>query len=483
VVIVGAGVGGLVAAIRSRLLGYDVLLLEAGGVCGGKAAPIVTEGFLFDPGPSIIILTEIYERLFRDAGRVPGDYLRFKRLDPISRVYFDKDPPLDLPGSREECLRTLREIAPEDAKAFETLFSKLDKVAPAIRKSIFSHPIDRPWQLVDPSLVSIATQFDVRKTYKELVDDLFSSELLRAFFYGFPSYGGQSYRSKAPGALLIPYLMIEDGVYYPEGGVSAIPAAFERLARELGVEIKLNSQVASLLTKGDCVSGVSLSSGETIEADAVISNVDRLTTQAWLGLSPNPRPSYSYFTLQWGIKGRVSGLSHHTLLVPKGFQKGFEDLYVRREFPDPPIVYLNDTTSTDASVAPPGCTNLFAVVTSPSMEKHIDWTTEAPRYRQIVIDQIRTSGIELDENAIIVERAQTPVYFQQQHGNYLGSLYGPDESERLFGGMFPLRNWDEKFKNLYYCGGSVQPGAGLPMVTLSGKFAVDTMHRRMAKRK
>jgi phytoene desaturase len=480
VIVIGAGVGGLSAAIYARLAGHEVLVLEAGSKVGGKAAGIEQSGYRFDPGPSIIILTEIYERLFADAGRRIGDYLRFKRLDPISRVYHGGGKPIDLPSDRNECIRTLSEIAPQDVKPFEELLTKLDRVAPQVKRSIFAHPFDQPWQLADPNLIRIGLQFDVRKTYREMIDGWFTSDLLKAFFYGFPSYGGQTYDSKAPGALLIPYLMIQDGVFYPEGGVAAIPLAFERLAKELGVTILLDAKVQELLTDGKRVTGVRQSNGERHEADAVISNVDRITTRSWLGIKPNLRPSFSYFTVQWGIRRRIPGLSHHTLLIPTDFQKGFADLYERRKFPDPPIVYLNETSGADPTAdpgtAPPNATNLFAVVTSPSVEPHIDWDAETPKYRSIIVDQIRAAGFEWNEDDIEVERIQTPVYFQQTHGNYLGSLYGPDETQRLFGGMFPLRNWDEEYKNLFYCGGSVQPGAGLPMVTLSGKFAAGAVN-------
>ncbi len=478
VIVLGAGVGGLSAAIYARLLGHDVLVLDASPVAGGKAASVEMSGYRFDPGPSIIILTDIYEQLFRDAGRKMSDYLEFQRLNPISRVFHDGTSSFDLPSDREQCVRTVKSIAPADVEAFEKLFVKLDRVAPLVKKSIFSHAYDQPWQLIDPSLLAMGTLFDVRRTYRELIDGWFSSDLLKAFFYGFPSYGGQSYDSKAPGALLIPYLMIEEGVYYPKGGVAAIPQSFETLARELGVEFRFNSRVRGLRTNGRRVFGVELKDGEVIEGDVVISNVDRLTTRAWLGRQENVAPSFSYYTLQWGMKSRLSGLSHHNLVIPKEFQHGFHELYHNRRFPVPPIVYLNETSGLDPTVVPSGGSNLFAVVTTPSMEPQIDWRGDASAYRQKVIDQVRSVGIDFEESDIAVERVQSPTYFEEAHGNYKGSLYGPDERHRLMGGAFPLRNWDEEFQNLFYCGGSVQPGAGLPMVTLSGKFAVQAMQRR-----
>lgn len=467
--------GGLSAAIHARLAGADVLVLEQREIVGGKAAGMEQAGYRLDPGPSIVILTRLYADLFRRAGRNPEDYLRFRRLDPFSRVVSSQRV-VDLPADRDACLKLVGEIAPEDAEAFTRLMGTLDKVQPHIDRSIFSRPYHRPWQLLDPQLIATARHFDVRVTYKELVDRMFRSPLLRAFFYGFPSYGGQTYDSKAAGALLIPYLMIQEGVYYPEGGVAAIPAALERLARELGVEIRTGARVTGLVQSGSRIEAVELEGGERVKAERFISNRDRLSTRAWLGRKVDWRPSLSYFTIHWGVRRRIPGLSHHTLVIPDGFEAGFEALYRHAQFPTPPIVYLNDTTDSDSSVAPPGCTNLFAVVTVPAREDHLDWRANAPAHVAAVRELLKRNGCGFEDDEVEFERVQTPLTFEERDGSYRGSLYGPHEMHRVFG-LFPLRCEDEEFKNLFYCGGSVQPGAGLPMVTLSGRFAAELATR------
>lgn len=470
VVVIGGGLGGLSAAIYARLAGHDVVLLEARDVLGGKAAGLTIDGYRLDPGPSIVILTRIYEDLFKASGRRMEDYIRFQRLDPFSRVYFEDQPPFDLHSDADACLSVLREVAPQDSASFETLLGKIDKIAPHIDASIFSHPYDKPWQLADPHLIASALQFDVRKTFKEVVDHMFQSRLLRAFFYGFPSYGGQSYAAKSIGPFMVPYLMIREGVFYPEGGVAAIPSALEKLACELGVEFRTNAKVVGVASKQDRVLAVTLESGEVISGSDFICNADRFTASAWFGEPETREPSYSYFTLHWGIRRRVAGLSHHTLVIPKKFEQGFKDLYEQRQFPKNPIVYLNDTTTSDPTTAPANRTNLFAVVTSPAKEPGIDWPSRIPIYRQAVLDTLGAAGIHIQEDELDFERIQTPETFEQRDGSYRGSLYGLDERFRLWG-LFPHRIRDERFKNLLYCGGSVQPGAGMPMVVLSGKFA------------
>lgn len=469
IVIIGAGQGGLSAAIHLRLKGHDVLVLEQ-HVVGGKAAGITQHGYQLDPGPSIIILKRLYDAVFERAGRRIDDYLRFERLDPISRVFFQGEV-IDLPADFEACAGLISRIAPADAQPFRELYSKLGKVSAAVDRSVFSRTYTEPLHLLDPNLIKTALPFDVRKSYRELVDSTLSSPLLRAFFYGFPSYGGQTYDSKAAGALLIPYLMLSEGVWYPVGGVSAIPNAFAKLARELGVEIREGVEVTGLETTKNSVTGVKTRGG-LIAADVVVSNRDWLTTREMLGSHVDWKPSLSYFTVHWGVRRRLEGLKHHALVIPDNFGSGFEQLYRHRQPPIPPITYLNDTTSTDPSTAPEGCTNLFAVVTVPGCEEGLDWDSAGARLKQAVRSQLESIGTGFTDAEIDFERVQDPRYFQSRHGNFKGSLYGPDEAHRLFG-LFPHALQDPDWKGLYYCGGSVQPGAGLPMVTLSGQFVAN----------
>jgi len=471
-VIVGAGLGGLSAAIHLRLDGWDVTVLEARDQCGGKATTAVEAGFTFDLGPSIIIMPDIYRAVFDRAGKSMDEYLQFVRLDTISRIYFEGlESFIDLPADEAGCLEVIKQQAPEDLTAFRELLNQVESVYPDIAGTIFSRPYHQPWQMLQPGLARFARKFSVRTPFKRDVDRRFRSPLLRAFFYGFPAYGGQSYHSRSPGSYLIPWSMIRGGVYWPVGGVSAIPLAFERLARELGVEFFYNRPATGLRREQSRVTAVQTPCGE-VQADLVVSNRDRLTTEPWVREAPAPRPSFSYFTVHYGFNKPAPALSHHTLLVPADFERGFEQLYDQRQFPQRPIVYLNEVSAVEPAMSSSGGANVFAVITSPSDEPQLDWTDRAEEYQLQVEKLVRSFDLGLDFDGVVVQRRQTPNTFANRDGNYYGSLYGPSQESRLWGFM-PLRIQDEKFPNLFFVGGSVQPGAGLPMVTLSGKFVAE----------
>ena len=471
---IGAGVGGLSAAIHARLLGFDVQVIEKQAHVGGKAAGFESNGYRFDPGPSIIILPQIYEAVFRAAGRQMSDYLVFDRLDPITRVFF-RDQVLDLSSDIVTCVEQIASIEPAAKQFVSNLVHEFDRIRNAIDEAVFEGPITGWASLIKPSFLKIGTSLMAKRTYRQHIDESMKSPLLRAFFYGFPSYSGLDYNTKTLSPLLIPYYMLRDGVFYPRGGVSAIPQALERLALELGVKFTFNAQVNKLTTL-DGQTLIATDCGDFF-ANSVISNVDRITCQTWLDRPVHAIPSYSYFTIQWGIKCQYDNLEHHTLIVPDEPFEAFDSMYRLNEFPDSPVIYLNATSKTDLSVAPDGATNLFVVVSSPSQVPSCDWNQMTDQAKGKTIGQLKKFGFAPQSEEIEFERIQTPLTFETRDGNYKGSLYGPIEKQRFLGGMFPLSNQDEKDRNLFYCGGSVQPGAGLPMVTLSGKFAAQLAAR------
>jgi phytoene desaturase len=474
VLVIGSGVGGLSAAIYARLQGHSVSVVEQREVIGGKAGGIEIGSYSLDPGPSIIVMPEVYKAVFEDAGRKMEDYLRFKRLDPICRVFFEGMNPLDLPSDDKACIDLVSQISSNDAESLRELFSRVAEVEPLLWNTVFNKPIHKIHQLLSFDLMKFGYKLGARGEYKRQIDKLFESDLMRAFFYGFPSYSGQSYRSQSPSSLILPYYMLSKGVYFPHGGVRQIPKALYKLALELGVGFQTSTKVVEVIEERNRISEVRLNTGEALKFDHVICNMDRFSFESLRGIEHKEEPSYSYFTVQRGICKNLGDLSHHNIFIPRSYKSGFEMVYDQGRFPDEPIVYVNRTSASDPDSAPLGCENLFSVVTCPGIVPGIDWDFQSSEFSARIDRQIHSRGISWKQSEIEFERVQSPVYFKSNHNNYRGSIYGLEESHRMWG-MFPASIYDRKCRNLTYCGGSVQPGAGLPMVTLSGKFAAQAI--------
>lgn len=415
-------------------------------------------------------MPRIYDAVFAAAGRKREEYLQFDRVDPFSRVYLKPNEPFDLPSDRGAAIAAIRQLSARDASNFERLLATLDQAVAEVESAVFSRPITSILQMIHPGFLRVGRGLPLWKSYRKWIDDWFETPLLKSFFYGFPSYTGQSWNTAAVGAVLIPFYMLAEGVWFPRGGVAAIPQSMERLGRELGVEYIVGDAVTGIERTGHSVSAVQLASGTRLPVDHLVSNLDRYTFgQRWLNRPTEALPSSSYFTLHWGFSSKIPGLSHHTLYVPPDFERGFVEMYDERQFPTDPIVYLNETSGMDPTMAPPGGSNVFAVITCPADEPQLDWAARSDEYAARVRRILDSFGVKLPEP--VFERRQNPLYFHDQHGNYRGSLYGVDERARQLYGMFPAGNDDPEVRNLTYCGGSVQPGAGLPMATLSGQFA------------
>jgi diapolycopene oxygenase len=458
-VVVGAGQGGLSAALALAADGWEVQVLEQRDAVGGKAAPLSVGEFDFDPGPSILILPQVYRSALAAAGADP-EVLRFERLDPVTRVFAGGGTPTDLPASLEGCLDMVGRSSPADRRGLETVFSFADRLAPWIEPWLFG-------EALSPATRGLVTA-GVRPwaPYGAEVRRLLATPWLRAVFLGFPSYSGLADTDRGVGPFFIPYYMWKHGVWRAKGGVRAIPAAFRAACEAAGVGFRLGCRVTGLAVEGRRAVAVRTQEGD-VGADAVVVNADRPGFEALLGRpAPRAEPATSYFTLSLGLRSPAPGLAHHSLFVPAAFEDALDDLYRRARPPAQPVVYWNDVSDE----APAGRAMLFAVVTVPALREGVDWGDEGPRLRAEALHSLASCGVAVDEGDIMAEAVQTPATFEARDGNWRGSLYGPGGSARGWSGLGAGQR-DPLLRNVFYCGGSVRPGAGLPMVTVSGRMA------------
>lgn len=481
IIIVGAGIGGLSAAIRLAATGKRVLVLEQNERVGGKMSQMAAAGFRWDTGPSVITMRHVFAELFRSAGRRLEDYLQLQPVEPLTRYFYPDGTQLDVTSHWPTLAAQIAAIEPRDVEGY------LRFLAYAARLHTLTGPVfiyDQPpsWRSflrVSPLAVG---QIDPWFTLDQVIRRFVRSPQLRQLLGRFATYVGAS-PYQAPATLgVIAHVELTGGVWYPHGGIYAIAQALWRLATELGVEFRTGQAVTAITVVNQRATGVRLANETELAATAVIANVDVATVYERL-LPPLPaikqaqqrlravEPSCSGYVLLLGVEGQHPELAHHNIFFAPDYQREFADIFQRGIPPRDPTVYVAITSKSDPEHAPPGCENWFVLVNAPALGSGFDWQREEPAYRQQVFDTLAAFGYPL-AGRLRHCQVLTPVDLAQRTGAWRGALYGLSSNQALNAFRRP-HNRCAAVRGLYFAGGTTHPGGGVPMVTLSGKVAAE----------
>ncbi len=483
-VVVGGGVGGLAAALELARRGYDVTLLERHPELGGKASQRAEAGFRWDEGPSLVVMPWVYTTLFESAGLDPAAYLPMRRLDPAFRVILTDGRPLDIPAGEEALRDAFAAIEPADADGLTRFLAKLDRFAALIGHAYCDRMLESWPQVMLSPLMASAAILAPTTPYTDEVDRTFRSPVLRELLYGFPTFSGFDPK-RAPASLaLIPWTILREGVWYPEnGGVAAIPRAIAAACRDKGVTIRTGVEVEAIeLDARGQVAGVATSAGP-IATRVVVSNSDYVHTHRMLrggkGFSAEvedlragrAQPSQSFLTVQLGCDRTWAGMAHHMLVLTPGSGRVFEELFERGEFTSDPPIYANVTSVTDPADAPAGGSNPFIVVGAPPLRPGGEPVPEfEDAYAERLVEKLEAAGLPGLRASVVSRHVAGPGHWRDRFSGFLGSIYGLGTKHNVLGGGFRPVNYRADVPGLYFAGGGVQPGAGLPMVVQSGKI-------------
>ncbi|GAB4526624.1 MAG: phytoene desaturase family protein [Anaerolineae bacterium] len=481
IVIIGAGIGGLSAAIRLAAAGQRVIVLEKNAETGGKMSQISAGGFRWDTGPSVITMRHVFEDLFRTAGRDLDDYLQLLPIDPLTRYFWQDGTMLDATSDLTRMAAEIEKFNPRDVEGY------LAYLAYAARIHRITGPVfiyDQPPTPASFARVPITEWLnaDPLRQMHTAINGFVKSPKLRQLLGRFATYvGGSPYA--APATLnVIAHVELTGGVWYPRGGVYSIAAAMTRLAQEIGVEICTNTPVKRILTEQQQVRGVELANGEQIMTTQVIANVDVTTVFRHL-LPETPvnrkrlisleayEPSCSGFILLLGVEGHYPTLAHHNIFFSQDYRAEFQAIFKDQVVAQDPTVYLAITSKTDPAHAPADHENWFILVNAPPLSANVDWPKLAPQYRELVLNRLASAGYNIRAK-IRHEYVLTPVDLQTMTGAWRGALYGPSSNSKWTAFRRP-HNRSPQVKGLYFAGGTTHPGGGVPMVTLSGKVAAE----------
>lgn len=472
IVIIGAGPGGLTSAMLLAKAGLDVTVFESGDRVGGRTGCITEQGYKFDVGPTFFLYPQILEEIFESVGYDLWKEVEMRRLDPQYRLIFGEGGQLDATPDIERMVAEIAKLAPSDAPHFRRFMAdnrvKLEKFSPCLQNPFLG------WKsLMQTRLLAVLPYLKPWKSLHSELAGYFKDPRLQLAFTFQSKYLGMSPFQCPSLFSILSFLEYEHGVFHPIGGCNAIMEAMARMARKLGVDIRLNERVEELHFTGKRVAGVRTATGSHF-ADAVVSNADfghfmtRLVPDhlrpRWTDAKlAKKKFSCSTFMLYLGVEGAVPEFSHHNIYVAKNYRENLLDVEERHVLSDDPSFYVQNACVTDPGLAPAGHSTLYVLVPVSHQHENINWDQVAQKYRALALQQLAKIGLTDIEKRIRFERIVTPADWESGLGIYRGATFNLSHNLTQMLNFRP-QNRFEDLQGLYLVGGGTHPGSGLPVI-------------------
>jgi phytoene desaturase len=478
--VIGAGFGGIAAALRMRARGHNVTLIERLDAIGGRAQAFEQGGFRHDAGPTVITAPFLFDELFALFGEKREDHLDFRPLDPWYRFYFHEGSEFDYRPSLEDTHAEIARFSPEDMKNYDRLI--------ATSKNIFdigfSELADQPFTRFGAMLKQIPQLLRLKSymTVAQLVNSHIRHPLLRQAFSIHPLLvGGNPFDTTSIYAL-IHYLERKWGVYFCMGGTGKLVAELENLMRRQGIEILLNTDVREIMVSKDDsnrVTGVITQDAKQISADRVICNGDPPTIYAEMlpahkGKRKKALPdkvtrySMGLYVLFFGTKKTYPNIAHHTIWMGKRYKELLHDIFNRKILADDFSLYVHRPTATDASFAPEGCDSFYVLCPVPNLQGNLEWEKEGPALQKRIVAALDKTIMPGLSEHIVEDFYMTPEDFKTRYRSMHGAGFSiaPNFTQSAW---FRYHNRDPHLSNLYFAAAGAHPGAGMPGVLCSAK--------------
>jgi len=487
IIIIGAGLGGLASACMLAKKGYDVTIVEKNESVGGRARIFEQDGFVFDMGPSWYMMPEVFDHFFELMGEKVNDYYTLKKLSPSYRVFLKSDKShYDFYGDIDKNKETFESIEPGSGQVLVKFLAKL-KLQYSIAYNEFMYKnYNSVFDFLTWSVAKVGWKLPLLKKQKQIIESRFKSEILQKVMqYQMILLGTAP--GDCPGIYsMMNYVDFGLGVWYPDGGIWKLPEAMEKIAIKNGVKILKNSPVSEIIVEENIAKGVKLTNNnETIFADIVISNADITYTDQHLLKAPYQQYNEKYwdsrmlapsaFILYLGIKDKIPILEHHNLIFSENWEKGFDQVFRKPEWPEDPSFYVCAPSKTDKNVAPENCENLFVLVPiAPGLVYDDNFEKE---YTEKILTELENyAGIENIRDRIMFKKTYSVKDFEIDYNAYKGTALGLAHTIKQTA-LFRPNNIHKTIKNLFYVGAGTNPGIGMPICIISAEL----VYKRITK--
>jgi len=479
-IIIGSGIAGLSSAARLASQGFEVSVFEKNDFFGGKLALHVQDGFSFDMGPSIFTQPFVLEDLFSFCSKRFEDYFQYQNLSVNTHNFFNDGTEIIAYKSKENFIAEVRNKLKIDTTRLESYLLEAERMYNDIGKIFLDEHIHdlKTWTTarIPKALRTLKWQYLLKSMHDYHTEKLQHPKLVQ-MFDRFATYNGSN-PYEAPAMLsMISHLEMNEGAYYPKGGMISIPNAVYKLCTDLGVQFYFNSKVECIITEQNKVKGI-VANGATHYADVVVTNSDVFFTYYDLlddkekgKRIQHMERSTSAMIFYWGINKEYKQLGLHNLFFSDNYKEEFDYVSKLKQPYHDPTIYINITSKMEAQHAPAGCENWFVFVNKPAIiDANEDDVTEVIKQHTIA-KLSRMLGEDVSQH-IITEHTLTPTSIQSRTNSYLGALYGTSSNNRM-AAFKRHSNVSSRYKGLYFAGGSVHPGGGIPLCLRSAKLAVE----------
>ncbi len=476
VVIVGAGLAGLSAALRLAGAGRSVTVIERESVPGGRSGLLQKDGYNFDTGPTVLTMPSLIEDAFNSVGEEMKDWLDLIPLRPLYRAFYHDGSQLDVyPDTKEMEAEIAKVIGPEEAIGYRNYVDFVTKLYKYEINDFIDRNIDSPFGLLTPNLARLVAIGGFRKLSPKVSQFLKDPRTQKVYSFQ-AMYAGVSPQQALAIYAVIAYMDSVNGVFFPRGGMHAVPRALAAAAEKHGVKFKYSTTAATIEKNNGRATAVITTDGERISCDALILNPD--LPVAWkelIGKEPWSIKRLNYspscVTMLVGSKKSYDHIAHHNIHFGASWDGVFDELINKKILMTDPSILVTVPSLDDKSLTPPSKESYYVLFPTPNLDADIDWKVTGPKYRDQMIKTLEQRGYTDFGDSIEVEHLTTPLDWEAQ-GMERGA---PFASAHTFfqTGPFRPRNLAAGFENIVFAGSGTQPGVGVPMVLISGRLAAE----------